>query len=123
MFAGYIFYIRIKSILKYDIFQKNPLNGLENGIELDVVKEERRSRSLSGSPNAYLKSKTITAFMRTELSYNERSFHKNQCCEKTLRKFRRAISTPNLNEVYSERNFKSITEVRMKRNDILMKVV
>ena len=103
---------------------------LEDGIEMDVKHsaKDRRSKSFSGSPNAYLKSKTVTAFMRTELRYKERSFHQNgKKFEDTLKNFRKAISTPNLaeltREMTSERDINVVTELHLKRNDIMLKVI
>ena len=113
-------------------FQKIPIeDGLEDGIELENRKsrKDRRSKSCSGSPianAAYLKSKTVTAFVRTELHYKERSFHKNDPkSEETLKKFRRAISSPNLPDMgySSEKNINLITEVHVKRNDFTLKVI
>ena len=109
------------------MLQTNPLEDLEDGIELEArqSKIERRSKSCSGSPDAYMKSKTITAFMRTELHYKERSFHRHGRSEQTLRKFRHTVSTPNLsdNPVSSEKDFNFVTEVHMKRKDFMLKVI
>ena len=108
----------------FKTFQANHLDDLEDGIELEArqSKSGRRSKSCSGSPNAYLKSKTVTAFMRTELHYKERSFHKQKRNDDTLRKFRHALSTPNLadNHISMEKDFNLITEVHMKRNDFML---
>ena len=95
--------------------------------EAKASKEDRRSKSCSGSPNAYLRSKTITAFMRTELHYKERSFHGRDCnFDESLKKWRRAISSPNLHFSDSnvvERDFNLIAEVHMRTNDIMLKVI
>lgn len=110
------------------MFQRNPLNGIEDGIELDALREDRRSKSFSaGSPNAYLKRKTVTAMMmRTELSFKERSFYKNDAgYEEALKKLRRTRSMPNLNDnKMTESDFNLVTEreLHLKRNDFVLKV-
>ena len=108
----------------FKTLQAKDLDDLEDGIELEArqSKSGRRSKSCSGSPNAYLKSKTVTAFMRTELHYKERSFHKQKRNDDTLRKFRHALSTPNLadDHISMEKDFNLITEVHMKRNDFML---
>ena len=112
------------------IFQANPLEDLEDGIELEARQSRngRRSKSCSGSPTAYaVKSKTVTAFMRTELHYKERSFHRHEPTKRndeTLKKFRHALSTPNLSDnplmSHTEKDFNLVTEVHMKRNDFML---
>ena len=69
----------ILSSCTYSFVQANPFEDLEENIELEArqSKSGRKSKSCSGSPTAYVKSKTVTAFMRTELHYNERSFHRS----------------------------------------------
>ena len=69
----------ILSSYTFSFVQANPLEDLEDNIELEArqSKSGRKSKSCSGSPTAYVKSKTVTAFMRTELHYKERSFHRS----------------------------------------------
>ena len=111
----------------FHLLQANPLEDLEDAIELESRQSRngRMSKSCAGSPDAYVKSKTVTAFMHTELHYKERSFHRHETREQTLRKFRHALSTPNLadNPLSLEKDFNLITEVHMKRNDFMLKVI
>ena len=111
----------------FHLLQANPLEDLEDAIELESRKSRngRISKSCSGSPDGYMKSKTVTAFMHTELHYKERSFHRHETREQTLKKFRHALSTPDLanNPLSLEKDFNLITEVHMKRNDFMLKVI
>ena len=117
------------------------MGGLEEHIELEAAvksKDERRSKSCTGSPvlahrsgtagGTYLKS-TVKAFMRTELHYKEKSYHHHSDYrpkpEEVDLALRHAISTPNLfvSPLTMRRNINLVTEVHLKRNDFMMKII
>ena len=103
----------------------------EDEVELEVhkSKDERRSKSCSGSPTAFhRKSRTI---FRTELHYKLRSFHgRTTRYDNSLAQWRRSMSVPNFMDVSSTKSDRPspnkdgytnvITEVHMRTNDISM---
>ena len=102
----------------------------EDEVELEVhkSKDERRSKSCSGSPTAFhRKSRTI---FRTELHYKLRSFHgRTTRYDNSLAQWRRSMSVPNFMDTKSEPSpnsndeYNVITEVHMRTNDIMLKVI